>query len=54
MSQRGDFVIVRVDSILEDDVAQKVDSYGFDSGLCGKSFSLWRCKRANKSATAVT
>ena len=49
--QDGDFVIVRTDTILREDVAQKLDSRGF---LFGESSDLWGRKRARKAARVAT
>ena len=52
--QGGDFIIVRKDTILRDDVAQELDSRGFDQVLFGESSDLWGRKRARKAARVAT
>ena len=55
--QGGDFVIVRTDVILRDDVAQELDSRGSDHFLfCffGESSDLWGRKRIRKAARVAT
>ena len=54
MRQGGDFVIVRTDTILKDDVAQELDSRGSDRVLFGESSDLWGRKRARKAARVAT
>ena len=52
--QGGDSVIVRMDTILKDDVAQELDSRGSDRVLFGESSDLWGRKRARKAARVAT
>ena len=51
--QGGDFVIVKTDTILRDDVAQELDSHGCDRVLFGESSDLWGRKRTRKAARVV-
>ena len=52
--QGGDFVIVRLDTILRYDVAQELDSCGSDRVLFGESSNIWGRKRARKAARVAT
>ena len=52
--QGGNFVIVKTDPILRDDVAQELDSRGSDRVLFGESSDLWGRRRAGKTARVAT
>ena len=52
--QGGDFVIVRTDTILIDDVAQELHSRGSDRVLFGESSDLWGRKRGREAARVAT
>ena len=54
MRQGGDCVIVRTNTISRDDVAQELDSRGYDRLLLGESSDLWERKRARKAARVAT
>ena len=52
--QGDDFVTVRTDTILRDNVAQELDSRGSDRVLFEESSDSWGRKRARKAARVAT
>ena len=54
MSADGEIVIVRTDTILRDDMAQELNSRGYDRVLLGENCDLWGRKRTRRATRVAT